>query len=140
MTSGRYVLDASIFGPIILPDEASVHIEQMRDIVTTGDNIVPAHWSLEVANMGRMAVIRNRLTQPQLEQNLKAVSLFPIIIDADTASNAWGSTLALAVKHGLTLYDAAYLELAIRTERVLVSFDAALIAAATEENVKVITA
>jgi predicted nucleic acid-binding protein len=59
----------------------------------------------------------------------------PIGIDEETAGRAWRETLALAEIHRLTLYDAAYLELAVRRSLPLATFDAALRTAAVTAGV-----
>ncbi len=60
-----------------------------------------------------------------------------IEIDDETDQRAWSATLRLAERHKLTLYDAAYLELADRRALPLASLDAALCAAAASIGVRV---
>jgi predicted nucleic acid-binding protein len=59
----------------------------------------------------------------------------PIEMDAETNARAWENTAALVRQHGLTLYDAAYLELAARRGLPLASFDGALVRAAGAKRV-----
>jgi predicted nucleic acid-binding protein len=63
-----------------------------------------------------------------------------IAIDVETDLHAWTETLDLARQEGLALYDAAYLELAIRTGSSLASFDQDLVQAARRRGVEVLTA
>ena len=63
------------------------------------------------------------------------LSLFPINVDPDTDKQAWAATLDLAHLHQLTLYDAAYLELAHRRGFPLATLDRDLRSAATDEKV-----
>lgn len=65
-------------------------------------------------------------------------SLFPIKIDLDSEHQAWGEPVALAERHGLTVYDAAYLELALRRELPLATLDRELRAAANSEKVQLL--
>ena len=60
---------------------------------------------------------------------------FPIVIDDETNTRAWGDTLALARGHKLSAYDAAYLELAIRRRLPLATLDDPLKAAAAAVGV-----
>ena len=61
---------------------------------------------------------------------IPALAVLPIRVDAETSTRAWGETARLARDYGLGLADAAYLELALRREAVLVTFDATLLRAA----------
>ena len=63
----------------------------------------------------------------------------PIAIDDQTDLHAWDATLALSRSEGLTLYDAAYLELAVRLGLPLATGDNELIAAAQRLGVAVLT-
>ncbi|MBS0639737.1 MAG: type II toxin-antitoxin system VapC family toxin [Acetobacteraceae bacterium] len=62
----------------------------------------------------------------------------PIALDAETNSHAWSTTLNLAGRFGLTLYDAAYLEVAFRRALPLATLDRELRAAASALNVAVL--
>ena len=62
----------------------------------------------------------------------------PIDIDGETDHQAWGATLRPAIRHELTLYDAAYLELALRRKLPLATLDEDLRGAARAEKVKLV--
>ena len=66
------------------------------------------------------------------------LSLLPISLDPETDRQAWGATLRLAERHRLTLYDAVYLELALRRGIPLATLDIELRAAAKAEGVKLL--
>jgi predicted nucleic acid-binding protein len=59
----------------------------------------------------------------------------PVLVDAATEAQAWSATINLGRQHGLTEYDAAYLELALRQGLPLATLDAKLEAAATAVGV-----
>ncbi len=63
---------------------------------------------------------------------------FDIIIDSETDLHAWQATIRLADLHGLTVYDAAYLELAQRRRLPLASLDKALADAARAAGIEVL--
>lgn len=76
--------------------------------------IVPTIWPLEVANVLLTAKKYKRITEVQSVSFIDALSLLPIVIDPSTTSRAMHSILALAGQLDLTIYNAAYLELALR--------------------------
>ena len=78
--------------------------------------MVPGLWRLEVANAFQTAIRRQRIDAIYRDASLAELGLMPITIDADTSTYAWSATLRLAERFSLTLYDAAYLELAQRRE------------------------
>ncbi|HWB51665.1 MAG TPA: type II toxin-antitoxin system VapC family toxin [Stellaceae bacterium] len=96
----------------------------LRHVITEGAT-VPTLWRLEVANALRTAVRRRRCTDDYADQCLRRLSRLRITADAETDRNAWGMTRSLSRHHNLTLYDAAYLELAVRLDAVLATMDRA---------------
>jgi predicted nucleic acid-binding protein len=97
--------------------------------------VVPAHWRLEVGNALLMAERRGRIRAARVDAVWRLLAALPIETDAETNAQAWGDAAALARRHGLTLYDAAYLELAARRGLPFASFDRALVRAAAAERV-----
>lgn len=97
--------------------------------------IVPSLFRLEVANMLRTAVRRGRCDDSFVDQAIAIFSRLLITIDPETDDHAWGTTFALSRVQGLTVYDAAYLELALRTGSALASCDGDLVAAARRQGV-----
>ena len=75
---------------------------------------MPGLWRLEVANILEKGVRRKRHDAEFTDAALADLALLPIRIDSETNQHAWSAPLRLAGRHGLTLYDAAYLELAKR--------------------------
>ncbi|HXR35106.1 MAG TPA: type II toxin-antitoxin system VapC family toxin [Candidatus Binataceae bacterium] len=92
---------------------------------------VPTLWRLEVANGFQMAVRRKRINTTYRDTSIAELSLLPITIDQDTGTYAWTTTLRLAERFLLTVYDAAYLELAQRRSLPLATLDRDLRTAAT---------
>ncbi len=133
------VLDASLTLASILRDETTEAAQAiMRRVAEEGAH-VPSLWRLEVANVLRSAVRRNRCTQTFVDEALWNLEAMSIVIDAETDTHAWGATLAISRAENLTVYDAAYLELAIRLGATLVSCDRQLVAAARQRGVDVLT-
>ena len=82
-----------------------------------------------------VAAQRGRISSgkwPHICSNLDAL---PIEIEPISTSRVWGAALGLAHQHGLSVYDAAYLELASRMRLPLATLDRALAAAARATGV-----
>jgi predicted nucleic acid-binding protein len=134
------VIDASMAVAWLFDDERTAAAHQvMRRVVAEGA-VVPSLWRLEIANVLRNAVRRGRCDEDYVDRSLDRLGRLTIVTDEETDSQAWGATRTLAREQGLTLYDAAYLELAIRKGRALASGDADLLAAAERRGVEVLTA
>ncbi|MBX3704239.1 MAG: type II toxin-antitoxin system VapC family toxin [Steroidobacteraceae bacterium] len=84
---------------------------------------VPATWTLEVANVLARAEARGQVTQAQIGAFLELLAGAPIRIDEETVDHALGGTLDLARRFAISSYDASYLELALRRQLPLATFD-----------------
>lgn len=132
------VLDASITLAWTYADENTDAVLRVFEIVKSEGALVPALWRWEIANVLEMNAKRGRHGRDFSYEALAALALFPILVDAQCVENAWLDTVSLAERHGLTVYDAAYLELAIRRKIPLATLDRELRAAAESERVKII--
>ncbi|HEX8814870.1 MAG TPA: type II toxin-antitoxin system VapC family toxin [Terriglobales bacterium] len=131
-----FVLDSSVTLAWIYADETTEVIRAVfGELVQTGA-WVPGLWRLEVANILEVGVRRGRHDPAFRDSTLADLALLPIETDAETDRHAWGTTLNLAGRFRLTLYDAAYLELALRRELPLATLDHELRAAAEAEGVR----
>lgn len=124
------VIDASLTMTWYFDDESTAATDDVLDRVSAAGAMVPGLWHLEVANAFQMAVRRQRIDAVYRDASLAELALMPITTDADTNSYAWTTTLRLAERFSLTMYDAAYLELAQRRSLPLATLDKALRAAA----------
>jgi predicted nucleic acid-binding protein len=129
------VLDSSVTLAWLYADEATSAVREVFQLTKTGGAWAPSLWRLEVGNVLQMGIRRGRHDFAFLQAALADLSLFPIIVDPDTDKQAWAATLHLAHHHQLTLYDAAYLELAHRRGFPLATLDRDLRSAATAEKV-----
>lgn len=130
------VLDGSIALSWVLPDELSPQTNTVLAVIEAGrKTIVPVHWALEVANALWMAERRKRISPADTTAALAVFRRIPIEIDPETGSKAGSDTLVLARQHTLSIYDAAYLELAMRRGAALASLDEPLRAAARKLGV-----
>lgn len=133
------VLDASMTIAWLFDDERTPAAEATMMRVVAEGGIVPSLWRLEVANMLRNAVRRGRCDEAYAERSLGRLARLGIIVDEETDQRAWSDTRALSSAEGFTVYDAAYLELALRRAEPLASCDADLVAAAKRRNVETLT-
>jgi predicted nucleic acid-binding protein len=122
----RIVLDCSAALAWIYSDETTDAVLKVFDTVADEGALVPALWRLEIANSLTVAMRRGRINVEFRDAALTDLGLLDIAVDLYTDAQAWTSTLALADHFRLTLYDAAYLELAQRTSLPLASLDAEL--------------
>jgi len=130
------VLDGSTALGFLMSDEQAPRAMAALDALERGaPTFVPAHWPLEVANGLLMAERRKRASQADVSEALDVVLSLPIEIDRDTARHVAGATAGLARQYGLTIYDAAYLELAMRRGATLATSDVQLARAAKKAGV-----
>lgn len=134
----RYVTDACSIGPLLLEDEADQLIVPLREALALSECVVPAHWPFEVANMVLMAMRRKRIEPAHGRAGLLRIAALEVPVDGQSTGNALDRTFELANVHALTLYDAAYLELAERLRVPLFTNDTDLIEAASKDGVEVI--
>ena len=120
------VIDASLTVAWYFEDETTPATEAILDRVSEAGATVPTLWRLEVANAFQSAIRRKRITAPYRDQSLTELTQMPITIDADTNVYAWTTTLRLAERFALTIYNSAYLELAQRRSLPLATLDAEL--------------
>lgn len=129
------VLDSSIALTWIYADEGDEHTDGVLQLVTRSEAWVPAIWRLEVANSLQQGIKRDRIDRDDRDRGLEDLSTLRIHIDPYTSAHAWSRTLELSSRFSLTVYDAAYLELALRRGLPLATLDRELRAAASAAGV-----
>jgi predicted nucleic acid-binding protein len=85
--------------------------------------VEPTIWRLEVANAFQSASRRKRIDDRYRDESLAELAQMAITIDSDTDTYAWMTALRMAERFALTVYDAAYLEIAQRRNLPLASRD-----------------
>jgi len=135
----NFVLDSSLTMAFVLADEATANTDKILDSLGDGAKAFsPALWRWEVGNALLMAERRKRIIPAESQRHLTLLQTLPVELDGDSSREAWNAALLLARKHQLTLYDAAYLELAIRRGSPLASLDTGMRKAADAEGVKLL--
>jgi predicted nucleic acid-binding protein len=120
------VLDASIALTWCFTDEATPAADAVLDRLAEEEAAAPALWRLEVANALAMAERRGRLSVGGLTRSVALLQRLAVAIDAEGSERALRDLLNLARSERLTVYDAAYLDLALRLGVPLASKDVKL--------------
>lgn len=123
------VIDSSITLAWFFEDERSASADAVLRQVTESGAVAPSLWRLEVANALQMAVRRQRIDAAFRDASLADLQALMVAIDLETDNQAWKTTLHLAERCRLTVYDAAYIELAQRRNLPLATLDQELRAA-----------
>lgn len=119
-----FVVDASAALAWCFEDEANSWTDGLLAGLRQGDQIVvPAHWPTEILNGHSMAVRKRRIKPGQPALFWDELARLPIEIEPALTTIQAKAALVLAEKHGLTVYDAAYLELALRRQLPLGTLD-----------------
>ena len=130
-------LDASVTAAWFFQDETTAEVDAIFRRITDEGAVVPPVWSFEVANIFRTALRRKRLNQVGRRRCFDILLAMPIEREAE-ADDLWTTTVALSDRHDLSVYDAAYLELAMRRSLPLATLDKELRAAAIAEGITVL--
>jgi predicted nucleic acid-binding protein len=121
-----------------MDDERNPASAALFETISLSGAIVPNLWPYEVANSLTMAVKRGRISSKDRFESLKNLAKIDIRIDNADIDLVWHSIIALADLHSLTIYDAAYLELAQRMRVPLATLDDALIRACKASAVSLV--
>ena len=118
-----FVLDGSVTLAWFFEDESDAYAGAVQHALAGAEAVVPSLWALEVANALVVGERRKRTTEAKVTKFLALLARLPISVDEETVAQAWGDTLRLARTHELSVYDAAYLELALRRGLALATLD-----------------
>lgn len=128
------ILDSSVTLAWIYSEETTAAIADVFTRLEQSGAWVPALWKLEVANVLDAGVRKGRHDAAFRDRSLADLALLPVHLDPETNQHAWSATVRLADRHKLTVYGAAYLELAERRRLPLATLDAELRNAASAEG------
>lgn len=134
----RFVVDCSVVMAWCFEDEADEYADSVLDLLVDSEMAVPSIWALEVANVLLVAERKRRLTEADSLRFVKLLRELPIIIDQETPEYALSGILSVGRQQGLSAYDAAYLELAMREGIALATRDNRLKEAAQKSGVELL--
>ena len=127
------VIDSSLAAAWCFPDERTDYANAiLRAVSTPLEAVAPRLWAYEVRNSVLMGLRRKRITHADAQEFFESIKGLPIRL-ADPLS--YDGVFSLADRHGLTVYDAAYLDLALGEGLPLASLDNALCKAAVNSGV-----
>lgn len=133
-----FVLDASVTMAWLFEDEATRTTEALLDRLNSEEALVPTLWAYEVGNVLLMAERRKRITEAQGRRFSQLLESLPISISDSHLISLWSSAIVVARAHGLSVYDGAYLDLAMREGMPLATRDKALRKAARKLGVEIL--
>ena len=133
-----FVLDNSVLAGWFIANQADDYSDAIAARLAEGQACAPALLELEFVNLLRTACRRGAMTVVVAREIVDLVMQLPIHIDKERVAPA--ALLSLALRHDLSSYDAAYLELALRQQLPIATRDAALAEAAWAAGVGVVTA
>lgn len=136
----RFVLDASVallwLVPQTNPDGVD-YAEATLAALKHSQAVVPSLFSLETANVITKVESKGIVSEADSQRFIALLGHLNIVTDQATAAHAWGDTLNLARRYRLSAYDAAYLELSLRTGLEMATLDVDLAKAATTTGVRI---
>lgn len=130
-----FVVDNSIVMAWCFRDETSPYAQKVLESLAYHEAIAPAVWPLEVCNVLVVAERKKLLHKSDSTQFLSLLHDLPIRVEQESAGRMFTDILTLAREHGITTYDASYLDLAIRLGLSLATLDTALRSAAKRSRV-----
>jgi predicted nucleic acid-binding protein len=132
-----FVLDNSVVTGWYLSDQANAYTEAIALRLQEDRALVPPLWQLELANVLKVACTRGKLQLNQARQILDVLGQLPIEVDTGP-SPGQRQLFELAMRYGLSSYDAAYLELAMRHGLPIATRDEQLKLAAQATGVDIV--
>lgn len=132
-----FVVDNSVVIGWHFTGQATPYTEAMLDTLASDTAHVPALWALEFSNVIRRAVVGKKISETRARDIMQFQAGLSVIVHDNVPDPAENMTLAL--RYGLTSYDAAYLDLALRLHLPLAAKDGALCDAAHAAGVSIAT-
>jgi predicted nucleic acid-binding protein len=132
-----FVIDASSMLALAFAEISQDRAEKLLDRLGSEEAVVPAIFPLEVANALEMGRRRNRIEAALVDRFLSEMQKFRMTVEPAVSLTDAKALRAYAERSRLTVYDATYLDLAMRRKLPLISLDNALIRAAQEARAAV---
>jgi predicted nucleic acid-binding protein len=135
----RFVLDASIVLTWCFPDENAAMAQHVAAMFMQGGTaIVPSFWPHEVLNALLVGEKRKRISEKLVRSFLDDLAALPIALEQFPAGVVFDRIQRLSREHGLTAYDAAYLDLALDSGLPLATLDEDLMRASKKARLRLV--
>ena len=131
------VIDASVTLAWCFPDEASDYADGILLAMEGHAILVPALWSVEITNAVLTAERRKRIKQPEIRRFVELLDGLTVIVDSQSVTENVNNILPIGREYGLSAYDAAYLDVAIRHGVPLATLDSALQKAGRKAGIEI---
>ena len=133
-----FVLDSSVALAWYLPRQQTARTDALMHRTAEEGALTTSLWPIEVANVLLIYERRGQMTTAERMGAIAFYTSIPIEMDDQTTAHAWSTAFELALAHKLTVYDAGYLELSLRSGLPLATLDHALSKAASSLGVPVL--
>jgi len=135
----RFVIDASVVLTWCFPDENAAMAEHVADLFKRGGTaIAPSFWPHEVLNALLAGERRKRISEDLVQSFLDDLATLPVVLEQFPAGIVFDRIERLSREHGLTAYDAAYLDLALESSLPLATLDEDLVRACKKAKARLI--
>jgi len=108
------VVDASVTLAWCFEDEGTPFTDFVLARLRVESAMAPAIWPLEVANALILGERRGRIGLDRIDEALDRLRSLPIVVTAEPLDVVWSSMRSIARSLRITVYDASYLDLAVR--------------------------
>lgn len=137
--SKGFIADCSVSISWVVASQSMPAAAKLREEIASGiPFFAPALWPLEVANALLVLCRRKKISSDERALACSLLARYRPVLDHEASRLALNQLSRLADEHTLTIYDAAYLELAIRRKLPLASRDSTLNRAAQRCGVEVL--
>lgn len=119
-------------------EPGKLSVPELNNLLAQHEVVVPAHWPSEIGNALVTNQRRGRVSTGDFERIISDLARFQISPEPPLSINEFATTIAFALEHELTFYDAAYVKLAIDTEAMLATLDSDMRRVALQFGVAVV--
>ena len=135
----RFIIDASVVLTWCFPDENTPLAQHVAGLFQRGDTAVaPPFWPYDVLNALLVGEKRKRISKALVRSFLDELATLPIVLEQFPAAIVFDRIQRLSREHGLTAYDAAYLDLAEDSGLALATLDEDLARACRKARVRLV--
>ena len=131
------VIDASVALAWCFPDEVSEYADEVLIALEGHAILVPPLWPVEITNAVLIAERRKRIKQPEIRRFVELLDGLRVSMDSQSVTENVSNILPIAQEYGLSAYDAAYLDVAVRHGAPLATLDSALQKAGRKAGIEI---